>query len=147
MQFAVPQFIEGEAKIFAFLTVRQFVIMLFTIGAIVVLVVSNVNLILMVTASLSSLIIGGTLAFVKINGQQFHEFFVNMVTSIGKPTMRVWRKEAITVETILNQAKEEENRLKEEQTEVKFMSKNPINQGNLSKLSLLIDTGGAYKED
>jgi hypothetical protein len=147
MQFVVPQFIEGESKIFSFLTVRQFVIVLFTGGGIVVMVASNVNLMLMVSLSLIILITGGTLAFVRVNGQLFQEFFVDMLTSIGKPTTRVWRKEEVTAEMILKKEKLEAERLIEEASVKQIINKNPINQGNLAKLSLMIDTGGAYKQD
>lgn len=148
MQFVVPQFLDGEAKIFFFLTVRQFLIMLGVAGGVIVLVMSNINVLIMGSLSMLLIMAGGTLAFVKVNGQLFHEFFLNMIGSFGKPLTRVWRKEEVTTSTILKKYKVEEAELKDGlANERNIVFKKQINHGSLSKLSLLVDTGGAYKQE
>lgn len=144
MQFAVPQFIESEARIFAFLTVRQFVIILITSGLVVVIVASSLSLILMFSLSMLVIGLGVSLAFVKINGHLFHEFFGFMFNYLGKSSVRVWQKKEITQEDIF---KREKLKNKKEPESAITGLKRPLNKNSLSKLSLIVDTGGSYQND
>ena len=90
-QFVVPQFIDVEDKIFGPITTRQFLILL--VAGLITFVVYRF-------ADFMSLILtlvfldGGALilAFVKINGQTFHYFILNVVQTMRKPKLRLWNK-------------------------------------------------------
>ena len=90
-QFIVPQFIEVEDKIFGPITVRQFIIMMVA-GMIVFLTYRYGDFALFV---FTLVLLGGLsliLAFVKINGQAFHYFILNIIQTLRKPSLRIWQK-------------------------------------------------------
>ena len=77
-QFTVPQFIDVEDKILGPITIRQFLILL--VGCIVIFIsyrygdLGTFVLVLAVVGILSLLF-----AFVKVNGQTFHYFLLNIL--------------------------------------------------------------------
>ena len=73
MQFVVPQFIDVENKIFGPISVRQFIIILATLGLIWVWW-ELFTIWLAAILGVFTFAVGGTFAFVKINGQSFHIF-------------------------------------------------------------------------
>ena len=90
-QFVVPQFIEVEDKIFGPITTRQFVILLVT-GLILTAAFKWADTALFIFLAV---LIGGlalVLAFVKINGQSFHYFLLNIVQTLRRPSRRIWHK-------------------------------------------------------
>ena len=147
MKFSVPQFIESESKIVAFLTIRQFVILLSAGGLITLTVLSGVNSIIMVI--LIFLIFGAAvvLAFVKVNGQLFHQFFINMLLYISKGSIRVWRKEELDEDKYVKMKSKQKENLEKNKQENQIVAKRPLNRKNLSELSLLVDTGGSFKQE
>jgi hypothetical protein len=134
--FLVPQFIDVETKIIGPVTTRQFIIMMvagiidfllykifvFTWFAVIGLLVTGVFLMV---------------AFLKINGMPLHYFFLNFAQTMKKPKLRVWQKVEIT-----SAPKEEKIEVRKE-----FIAKPAISSSRLSTLSLIINTGGAYKEE
>ena len=147
-KFTVPQFIENEDKIVAFLSVRQFLI----VGAAGGLIVVFYKLFGTVAFVLSSLIVGGgacVLAFYKVNGQPFHFFLLNVVQTNRRPMLRIWKKEVskkeweaeerAVVDKLEREAREREAGLLPERHE--------LSARRLSELSLIVDTGGAYQGD
>lgn len=139
-QFTVPQFIDVEDKIFGPVTTRQFIILL--VSGLVLFVVyklSDIALFIFLTAVIGSLAL--ILAFVKINGQAFHYFVLNIFQTLRRPSRRLWSKgytanelkeimrERVTPEVVAPQ-------------EVKHMSYN-----RLRDLTLLVNTGGYYKPE
>ena len=89
-------------------------------------------------------IIGGlalTLAFVKINGQPFHYFILNIFQTLRRPSRRVWNKVYTKVE------------LKEfiEAGKVAEVEKKPpvktASAVRIRDLSLMVNTGGYYKPE
>jgi len=134
--FLVPQFIDVETKIIGPVTTRQFLIMMvagiidflfyklfvFNLFAILGLLITGIFLLI---------------AFLKINGMPLHYFFLNLVQTLKKPGLRVWAKEAIT-----SLPKAEKVEIKKE-----FIAKPPLSTSRLSSLSLVINTGGAYREE
>lgn len=144
-QFTVPQFIENEDKILGPITVRQFVIVLVAAG--LLFVIYRITDIVLFFIWL--LIIGGgagVLAFYKVNGQPFHVFLFHVVGSVKDPSLRVWRKEVTQSDIVAEQAhytevQEIERKAKESPIPVKP----PISEQKLAELSLLVDTGGAYR--
>ena len=139
-QFVVPQFIEVEDKILGPLTVRQFIIILVDFG-VVFLFYKIFDFALFVLAGLPLLAFGFVLAFVKINGQPFHYFLLNLGQTLRRPALRVWNKE-------LNDAE-----LKMFIEAPKPTVTTPIPRkaapaaSRLAELSLVVNTGGVYQPE
>ena len=136
MQFTVPQFIDVEDKIFGPITVRQFVIELIT--ALLIAVCYRVfDFALFIVAALVLFTIGTTFAFVKINGAAFHFFLLNLIQTLKKPRLRVWRKDdtlsiGLEFDTMPTPA-------------AAVPSGRQYSQSRLNELSLIVDTQGSYQ--
>ncbi len=90
-QFVVPQFIDVEDKIFGPITTRQFLILL--VGGILVFLGYRFGDLSLFIVTL--IFVGGLsliAAFVKVNGQTFHYFLLNILQTLRKPALRVWQK-------------------------------------------------------
>lgn len=139
-QFTVPQFIDVEDKIFGPVTARQFIIMISALGPIFIAYkLADTALFVLLL-----LLIGGgalILAFVKINGQAFHYFLLNIFQTLKKPSLRIWRKSYTTSEL-----KEYIIEFKVPEPEEKLVRKT-ISNTRIRDLSLLVNTGGYYKPD
>jgi hypothetical protein len=134
--FLVPQFIDAETKIIGPVTTRQFLIMmvsgiisfllykLFVFNWFAILALLNTFIFLMI-------------AFFRINGMPLHYFFLNLMQTLRKPSLRVWSKPLVQV-----LPKAEKKEISKE-----FIAKPPLSTSRLSSLSLIINTGGAYKEE
>ncbi len=137
-QFTVPQFIDVEAKIIGPITVRQFIIML--AGVIVGAISYKLfDFALFITVIIFSLIIIGLFGFIKINGRPFHFFILNIIQTIKRHRLRVWRNDLLSVH--INYEKDETAKEKE------FFQPPPKRHttSKLAELSLIVDTGGAYR--
>lgn len=140
-QFVVPQFIDVEDKIFGPVTSRQFVILL--VGGMLIFISYKLADFMLFIFLLA--IIGGMsliLAFVKINGQAFHYFILNIVQTARRPGLRIWNKkhnkDELKYYINLNEIEEVEEQIKK----VPRLSYNRIRD-----LSLIVNTGGYYKPD
>ena len=134
--FLVPQFIDTESKIIGPITTRQFLIMM--VAAMLDFVFYKlffINTFIIVATPVTGIF--ALFAFVKVNGMPFHYFFLNIIQTLKKPKLRVWRKEEITAV------------IKEEEREVikEFIPKPAPEKSRLTTLSLVVNTGGAYKEE
>lgn len=134
--FHVPQFIDIEPKIIGPITIRQFVLMM--IAGMIDFVLYKLLDILYFG------IFGGILtvvllvfAFVRINGMPFHNFFLNLLQTLRRPNLRIWKKVEITY------LPEKEKKKEEKEVELK----KPIPKSKLSELTLVVNTGGAYQEE
>ena len=139
-QFVVPQFIDVEDKIFGPVTTRQFVILL-SAGLILFVVFKLADLTLFIFLAA---LIGGfalVLAFVKINGQSFHYFLLNIVQTVRRPSRRVWYK-SFTKNELVESIKSGKVEMVEAVKEIPRMSYNRIRD-----LSLIVNTGGYYKPE
>ncbi len=141
-QFTVPQFIDVEDKIFGPVTTRQFIILL-AAGLILFVAFKLADTVLFIVLLA---LIGGfslILAFVKINGQPFHYFMLNLVQTKRRPTRRLWRKGYTDAElkVFVTEGNKEEDeveaRAPEKQTE----------SLRIHNLSLLVNTGGYYRPE
>lgn len=139
-QFVVPQFIEVEDKIFGPITTRQFLILLVT------------SLVLFVAFKLAdtalfiflSVLIGGSaliLAFVKINGQPFHYFILNIIQTVRRPSRRIWSRN-FTNKELKEYIESGKFEVAEVPKEIPRMSYSRIRD-----LSLTVNTGGYYKAE
>jgi len=139
-QFVVPQFIDVEDKIFGPITTRQFLILLVAAGIVFVAKrFADLALFALIVALVGGLAL--VLAFVKINGQTFHYFLLNIGQTLKKPGLRVWSK---------NLSDEELNYFRNlggEQVEVVKKERKQVQRSHIRDLSLLVNTGGFYKPD
>ncbi len=76
-------------------------------------------------------------AFLKINGMPFHIFFVNLMQTLLRSSVRIWRRVEVTALPPVEK----------EDVKKEFVPKTAIPESRLSSLSLTINTGGAYKEE
>ncbi|MBI2444028.1 MAG: PrgI family protein [Candidatus Magasanikbacteria bacterium] len=135
-QFTVPQFIDVEDKIFGPITTRQFIILL--VAGLILFVafkLADTALFVVLLAIIGGLAL--TLAFVKINGQPFHYFLLNIIQTLRRPSRRVWCRRYTTDEIKSLQITEPSP--PEAAKPVKRISYN-----RLRDLSLLVNTGGYY---
>ena len=139
-KFIVPQFIDNEDKILGPITVRQFLIML---GAALILFIEFkiLTTLYFVLSGLVTAGIAGTFAFVKINGQPFHLFFLNALQTTLRPGLRVWNK-------TLNDG---ELRMLIKQgvppPPIVPVERRRPTSSRLRDLTLVVNTGGVYKPE
>ncbi len=139
-QFLVPQFIDVENKILGPITVRQFVIIILTMG--ITFIFNKIfDFSLFLVSTLMLVVIAGAFAFLKINGTPFHLFILNVIQTAVRPSLRIWRKEVQVV------SKADKASEIEEVSAVSLVKKDEklINSSRLSELSLIVNTGGYYK--
>ena len=140
-QFLVPQFIDVEDKIFGPVTTRQFVILL--VGSLSIFIAYKLAdfflflFILIVVGGLSLVI-----AFVKINGQTFHYFLLNVIQTTKNPSRRIWRKDYSKKELKRLIELGSQQKVVESVKETKQLSYN-----RLRDLTLIVNTGGYYKPE
>ena len=134
--FLVPQFIDTESKIIGPITTRQFLIMM-VCGMLDFIFYKIFYFNTFAVVSFLVTFIFVIVAFFKINGMPFHFFFLNLMQTLRRPGLRVWNREKIKALPQL------------EKLEVKkeFIAKPPIPGSRLTTLSLIVNTGGAYKEE
>ncbi|MBI5230244.1 MAG: PrgI family protein [Candidatus Magasanikbacteria bacterium] len=140
-QFTVPQFIDVEDKIFGPITARQFVILLAD-GILLFVFYKLFDLVLFIFMLAVFGGFGLVLAFVKINGQPFHYFLLNIAQTLRRPALRVWDKTASDQE--LKLAMQLGSVLT---AQVVKAEKKEFTRSRLADLSLVVNTGGMYKPD
>ncbi len=139
-QFTVPQFIDVEDKIFGPITTRQFVILL--VAGLLIFVsfkLADTALFILLLALIGGLAL--LLAFVKINGQSFHYFILNIFQTLRRPSRRVWNK--VYTKTELNEFIAA-GKVAEVEQKAPVKSASPT---RIRDLSLLVNTGGYYKPE
>ncbi|HSR89610.1 MAG TPA: PrgI family protein [Candidatus Udaeobacter sp.] len=139
-QFVVPQFIEVEDKIFGPVTTRQFLILL-SAGLVLFIIFKLADVALFIFLTV---LIGGSalvLAFIKINGQPFHYFLLNIVQTVRRPSRRLWYKSFSKIE-LAESIKSGKVEIVEVAREIPRMSYSRIRD-----LSLVVNTGGYYKPE
>lgn len=138
-QFTVPQFIDVEDKIFGPITVRQFVIILtaFMLSAIAY---KLADFALFLTLTFLFFVVGGIIAFLKINGRPFHYFVLNFIQTLKKPKIRVWNNKLSKTDKELRDLPD--NSIKQ----VAKLQRKPLYaKSKLAEVSLIVDTGGVYQ--
>lgn len=132
-QFIVPQFIDIETKIIGPITTRQF---LWLLGGGLTFFIALKALSIgpfLIVALLDLLVIIG-FGFVKVNGQAFHYFLLNVVQFIRRPQLAVW---------FSRPAAEDAAEAPAAAPEPSPARPRPATS-RLSSLALIVDTGGAY---
>ncbi|OGH69117.1 MAG: hypothetical protein A3I29_00210 [Candidatus Magasanikbacteria bacterium RIFCSPLOWO2_02_FULL_44_11] len=139
-QFMVPQFIDVEDKIFGPITTRQFITLL--VGGLLIFIsfkTADTTLFIVLLALIGGLTL--LLAFVKINGQPFHFFLLNITqTTFSRPRRRVWNKyyKAGELKDLIAEG------MPEALGETKIAAKT-LSHSRIRDLSLMVNTGGYYK--
>ena len=85
--------------------------------------------------------IGIVVAFVKINGQPFPFFLINMIATMKKPRARIWDKKMSDADLNILLTKEEAAPV------VVRVAKPFVTKSKLSEIALIMNTGGAYRGD
>ncbi|MBI2644830.1 PrgI family protein [Candidatus Uhrbacteria bacterium] len=135
-QVTVPQFIENEDKIMGPITVRQFAIV-FVDALLIFVTYKMFPLALFIPIAIVLALVGGILGFLKINGQAFHFFILNVTRAVMHPPLMVWRKE-------FNIARMEEE-TSEKKEKIEELKHQRISDQRMSELLLVVDTGGIYQ--
>ena len=139
-KFVVPQFIESEDKILGPITVRQFLILLVATFALFIEFKIFTLIYFIILATITS-VIAGTFGFLKINGQEFHKFFINFLSTSLRPPFRVWNKELPDAELRLLIKKKTETVVAATETKARPEST------RLRDLALTVNTGGVYNPE
>ncbi len=139
-QFVVPQFIDVEDKIFGPITTRQFLILLVA-GLIVFLAYRFGDLSLFILTAVTIGGFGTVLAFVKINGQTFHYFLLNITQTMRKPGLRVWNKQ------IANDELEFSRKQGIAEAVAAAPVKKAAERARIRDLALVVNTGGFYQPE
>lgn len=137
MRFLVPQFIDVEPKVFGPITVRQFLVCIAG-GLIMFITYKMTDFSLFLLLGIMELMFFGTIAFMKVNGQPFHFFILNVAQTFKKPTARIWFKEEVKIK---------EGKKEEEEKKGEIVPRRPLPTSRLSEISMTVNTGGAYAED
>lgn len=140
-KFVVPQFIEVEDKIFGPITTRQFLILL-AAGIILFITFKLADIQLFI---LTALLVGGlaiVFAFVKVNGQTFHYFVLNIIQTTRRPSLRIWNKGYTKKELdVLRKMN-----IADDHVEETFQRK-VVKKERMRDLALMVNTGGFYRPD
>jgi len=139
-QFVVPQFIDVEDKILGPITTRQFGIIM--IDALVCFIVYKIlSLAYAAIVDVVLLAAGLVLAFVRINGQPFHFFLLNVVQTWRRPMLRAWNKELSDAEIIAL------SKVEIPPPPPRKVYKEAPTTSRLSELALQVNTGGVYNPE
>lgn len=133
-QFVVPQFIDIESKILGPITTRQF---LWVMGAGLIFFVAlrTLNTGFFVLVTILDVLIFGSFAFLKVNGQLFHNFLLNLIQFWRRPRLYIWS---------LN--KEDVAPKKVEVPVITTLPSRPmLTSSRLKTLAFMVDTGGIYQ--
>lgn len=139
-QFVVPQFIDAEDKIFGPVTARQFIILMVTF-LLDFIMFRLLSFTMFMVLGVPLIIMGGVIAFVRINGAPFHYFILNLIQTSRKPRLRVWSREY------------SDSELRDLMKVVPVVPSSHISRkkfagsSRLQELSLVVNTGGVYKPE
>ncbi len=137
-KFVVPQFINVENKVIGPITVRQFLIF---VGAAIIMAILYALLLFIYFVVFGIIVVAmaAVFAFAKVNGTQFHFFFLSLIQTLKKPKIRVWNNRALSVELkTVTSIKADD---------IKPPKKQLYRRSRLADLSLVVDTKGRYRGD
>lgn len=138
MQYKVPQNVDIEDKVVGPLTLRQFLIILVTVGILIVLYFLFPGP-LKFFYFLFAVLIGAAgiaIAFAKYGDQNLETFLLSAYKTFSIPRQRIWKK---TVEPVQTMAAVEEKPL---DTNPKMKKPLSEEKDDLNKLAALVDSGG-----
>ena len=139
-QYVVPQFLTVEPKIIGPITMRQFVILLGT----ALLIAINFKLLTLwysIPLSLFEFGLAALFAFYKVNGLPFQYFVLNYLQNLKRPNVRVSSKEYTKKELKVFMS------MKAPELPEAALARVRPTESRLAKLSLIVNTGGAFSPD
>ena len=139
-KYVVPQFIDIEDKILGPITVRQFVIMLIDVF-LIAFAYAGLPFYGFIPVGIIIFCIGAVVAFVKVNGQPFHFFLLNVAQTLKRHNLRVWDK------TISNAQLKGYLQEAPPPPPPPKVRKEALSGSRLAELTLVVNTGGAYRPD
>jgi hypothetical protein len=139
MRFLVPQFIDLEPKVIGSLSVRQFITMLITFGLIFICY-KLFTFLWFIFIALILFTTGGLFAFMSVNGRPFHYFLLNILETWRRPKLRIWHQNGKGLPEVIAKEKGEDKKQQ-------IPPRQPMASRRLSEISLLVDTGGSYREN
>lgn len=139
-QYVVPQFLTVEPKIIGPITMRQFVILLGT-ALLIGITFKLLVLAFFVPLALVEAGVAGLFAFYKVNGLPFQYFLLNYLQTVKRPRIRVWSKEYTNKELKVFMSQ------KAPPLPDPMMRRVRPTESRLAKLSLVVNTGGAFSPD
>lgn len=143
-KFIVPQFIDKEDQILGPITVRQFLLMLLgTFILFIDYVIFKLNIAVFAIIGLLDVVLIALFAFMKVDGQPFHIFFVNFLETSVRPRLRVWDKRPTPDELRVHLGGDE--LIAAPMVVVKAKPK--PERSRLRDLTLVVNTGGTYRPD
>lgn len=139
-QFTVPQFLDVEDKILGPITARQFVIL---IADSIILAILYKLLLFGYFLGIGAIVLGAglALAFIRVNGQPFHYFLLNIIQTMRRPAIRVWNK--ILMEADIKELM----RVEVAPPPPAIPVKEKLAATRISELTLMLNTGGAYNPE
>ncbi|MFA6422718.1 MAG: PrgI family protein [Candidatus Buchananbacteria bacterium] len=137
-QVTVPQFLDVEDKIIGPITIRQFIELMIGCG-IIFIFYKVFDFSLFVVSGLFIIAVTLMFAFVRINGQAFHLFLLNLISTFKSPKLKIWKKKISTKEIIADLKSPKEVKMP-----IRTVAKKTATSSKLSELSLIVDTGGVY---
>ena len=137
----MPQFLDVEDKIIGPITVRQFIELL--IGGLFIFIFYKIfDFSLFLAASIVVAMLVLVIAFIKVNGQSFHFFLLNFITTMKSPKLKVWKKYQTMAE--IKKMMSHESAKGAGDGYIKTVRPR-ISASRLSELALIVDTGGVYQ--
>ena len=139
-QFVVPQFIDVEDKIFGPITTRQFLVLL-AAGLMIFIAYRYADTALFIAIAV---IVGGaalSFSFVRVNGQVFHLFLLNIIQTMKRPSLRIWNK------TYSNKELEFFRKSNESPDVIEMVAVKTVRKQHIRDLSLVVNTGGYYRPE
>ncbi len=132
--FVVPQFIDIESKILGPITTRQFLWVLGA-GLIFFIALRTLPVPAFIAVAVIDLAVFGSFAFLKVNGQLFHNFLISAIAFGRRPRLYLWTA-GVDADAAAALA----------DGPVTVVDQRPlIPAGRLNELALLVDTGGTYQ--
>lgn len=137
MNFIVPQFLDVEDKIFGPVSVRQFLIIVVGIGLLIgAYQLADLSLFIIEAVFIAALTLA--FAFLRVNSRPFHFFILTFIQTLKRPSLRIWKQEM---------TKERQRLSVTAKPKARIMKKTPLTASRLQELSLIVDTGGAYRQE
>ena len=134
-QYNIPQFIDSEDKIFEPITIRQFAVL--AIGVVIggFLWYFKPNLGVFVISMIPVVAATIAFAFIKINGQNFDIFLINVVLYILKPTLFLWSRDTDPTQSVI--------KITVEKKKANFIrEKSDYNQSRVEEVAWTLDSYG-----
>ena len=137
-KYVVPQFIDVEDKILGPISVRQFIVLIIGTGLIFA-AYRFADFSLFILEAFFIVVLTLAFAFLRVNGRPFQFFLINFLQTLKRPKLRIWLQESSRISTQMPKISR-----KHKEAPLEKLS---LSSSRLAELALVVDTGGAYKQD